>query len=158
MIVLRGTGSILLSGYVWVIAGFGAIFITPAWPLVSKRYGHVNGLVLAYMVQAISIAAPVIFPNKIVTILGAIGYGGTFLGIVSMIIAFGKEISPAGKTTAVLTIFFSIGQAIGPLAAGWISDLSGGFDLPVLSAAALVFAGGIIIFFSKGDKDAIHQS
>ncbi len=156
VIVLRGTGSILLSGYVWVIAGLGAVFITPVWPLLAKRYSIVNILILTYFIQAVAIALPIIFPNTLMTILGAIGYGGTFLGIVSLIIAYGRELNPAGNTTAVLTIFFSLGQVIGPVVAGWISDFSGGFDLPVLLAAAMILLGGIIILINKGEKHAVH--
>ncbi|MBF0286171.1 MAG: YbfB/YjiJ family MFS transporter [SAR324 cluster bacterium] len=155
VIVLRGTGSVLLSGYVWVIAGLGAVFITPVWPLLSKRYGIANILVLTYFIQSIAIAIPIIFSNTLMTILGAIGYGGTFLGVVSLVIAYGKNLSPTGNTIAVLTIFFSLGQVLGPLSAGWLSDVSGGFDLPVLLAAAMILLGGIIILINKGEKHAI---
>jgi len=156
VIVLRGTGSVTLSSYVWVIAGVGAMLITPLWAILARRLGNSNTLVIAYFVQAIAIALPVLFDNTIITMVGAIGFGGTFLGIVSLSFGYGREISPVGKTTAVLTIFFSLGQMVGPLIAGHLADTSGGFYIPVISASATVAAGGLIIFITKGGKNAIH--
>ncbi len=156
VIVLRGTDSVLLSGYVWVIAGLGAILITPIWALLSKRIGVRQILVLLYCIQSLSIAMPVLFPSTLIAILGAIGYGGTFLGIVSMAIVYGRMLNPAASTTAVLTVFFSLGQVLGPVTAGFMSDLSGGLDLPVMVAAFSVFLGGLILAFNKGASYANH--
>jgi MFS family permease len=157
VIVLRGTGSVMLSGYVWVIAGLGAVFITPLWGMLAKRIGNANALITAYLVQSAAIALPVLFNNLPMAMLGAVGFGGTFLGIVTLAFAYGREISPSGKTTAVLTIYFSLGQMAGPLFAGRLADISGGFYLPVMTASVSVFIGAIIIILIKGVKNAIHQ-
>ncbi len=158
VMVLRGTGSVMLSGYVWVIAGLGgAVIITPLWAILAKRIGVANTIIIAFAVQALAIASPpVISQNIFVTMLGAVGYGGTFLGIVSLTLAYGRSISPPdGTTTAVLTIFFSIGQMIGPLIAGYAADITGGFDIPVLIAAISALTGGILIYIIKvGEKHA----
>lgn len=157
VMVLRGTGSVMLSGYVWVIAGLGgAVIITPLWAILAKRIGVANTIIIAFAVQALAIASPVISQNIFVTMLGAVGYGGTFLGIVSLTLAYGRSISPDGTTTAVLTIFFfSIGQMIGPLIAGYAADITGGFDIPVLIAAISALTGGILIYIIKvGEKHA----
>jgi predicted MFS family arabinose efflux permease len=146
----------MLSGYVWVIAGLGAVFITPLWAVIAKKAGLANALITAFAIQTLSVAAPVISPGVAVTMLGAVGFGGTFLGIVSLTLTYARQISPSGATTAVLTIFFSIGQMAGPLAAGYLADITGGFEKPVLMAAAFAAAGGIIIIILKltGGKDA----
>lgn len=149
VMVLRGTGSVMLSGYVWVIAGLGAVFITPLWPVFARRVGIANAIITAFAVQTFAIAAPVISDGVFITMLGAIGYGGTFLGIVSMTLAYGRSISPGGTTTAVLTVFFSIGQIIGPVVAGYAADMTGGFHIPVLIASFAAAAGGMLIYIVK---------
>jgi len=155
VMVLRGTGSVMLSGYVWVIAGLGAVFITPLWSLIAKKIGISNALITAFAVQAVAISAPVISPNIFITMLGAIGFGGTFLGIVSMSLAFGRLLSPGGSTTAVLTVMFSVGQMIGPLVAGYLADITGGFDIPVIMASFAALTGGALIYIIKiGEKHA----
>jgi MFS family permease len=156
VIVLRGTGSVMLSGYVWVIAGLGAVLITPLWAMLAKRTGVANAMIYAFAMQAVSIALPVVFSGLTPTMLGAVGFGGTFLGIVSLTLAYGRQISPGGTTTSVLTVFFSIGQMIGPLIAGCIADSTGGFDLPVLMAASAAALGGLITFIiKKGEHHAV---
>jgi len=155
VMVLRGTGSIMLSGYVWVIAGIGAVVITPFWAVLAKRIGISSAIIIAFAVQALAIASPVLSHNIFFTMLGAVGYGGTFLGIVSLTLAYGRQISPGGTTTAFLTVFFSIGQMIGPIVAGYVADKTGGFDIPVLLASLSALFGGILIYLIKlGDKNA----
>jgi MFS family permease len=155
VIVMRGTGSVMLSGYVWVIAGLGAVFITPLWAMLAKRTGIANAIIYAYTVQTVAIALPVLADGLVATMVGAVGFGGTFLGIVSLTLAYGRQISPGGTTTAVLTVFFSIGQMAGPIIAGWISDKTGGFDIPVLMAAGAAALGGAITYIiKKGEHHA----
>lgn len=149
VMVLRGTGSVMLSGYVWVIAGLGAVFITPLWAILAKRTGIANAIIIAFAVQTFAIAAPVISDGVFITMLGAVGYGGTFLGIVSMTLAYGRSISPGGTTTALLTVFFSIGQMAGPVIAGYMADMTGSFKLPVLTASMAAAAGGVLIYIVK---------
>jgi len=148
VIVLRNTGSVELSGNVWVIAGLGAMIITPFYPMIAKRAGTAQTLAFLFFIQSIAIALPVLSNNTFLTMAGAVGYGGTFLGIVILSLMYAREIHPAGKTTALLTIYFSIGQIIGPVTSGYISDWSGSFRLPVLSAALLVFTGGFTVLAS----------
>lgn len=155
VIVMRGTGSVVLSSYVWVIAGLGAVFITPLWAMLAKRTGLANAIIIAFAVQTVAIALPVVSTGLFATMLGAVGYGGTFLGIVSLSLAYGRKISPGGTTTSILTVFFSLGQMIGPLIGGYIADKTGGFDIPVLMAAAAVAIGGLlIIIIKKGERYA----
>lgn len=155
VMVMRGTGSVLLSGYVWVIAGLGAMIMTPLWAIAGRKIGTANAIMAAFAVQTLAIAAPVLSQSIFFTMLGAVGYGGTFLGIVSLSLVYGRHLSPGGTTTAVLTVFFSIGQMIGPLIAGYMADITGGFDIPVLMAAFSAAVGGILIYIiKKGEKHA----
>ncbi|PLX66444.1 MAG: hypothetical protein C0602_12365 [Denitrovibrio sp.] len=157
VMVLRGTGSVMLSGYVWVIAGLGAVFITPLWPVFARRVGIANAIITAFAVQTFAIAAPIISDGVFITMVGAAGYGGTFLGIVSMTLAYGRQISPGGTTTAVLTVFFSLGQIIGPLVAGYAADITGGFQIPVMIASFAAAAGGFLIYLVKKGNHNFHE-
>ncbi len=148
VIVLRNTGSVFLSGNVWVIAGLAAMAATPLWPLVAKKFGTGKTLIFIYIIQAVSISMPVLSGNATVSIAGAAGYGGTFLGIVILTLMFGREIDPAGRTTAFLTTFFSLGQIIGPVTAGYLSDLSGSFQVPVISASVIVLTSAVFVFMT----------
>ena len=155
VIILRSTDSVMFSGYAWVITGLGAVAITPLWTAYAKRKGLLNAIMAAFAVQTVSIAAPAFTTNTLINFAGAFGYGGTFLGVVSLTLAYGRQISPGGSTTALLTIMFSIGQMLGPFIAGYAADITGGFRIPVLGAATCTALGGIIILIiKKGEKNA----
>lgn len=157
VIMLRATGSIMLSGYVWVFAGLGAVFITPFWMALHKRISLKNVLIIAFIVQIISISAPLITTNIVVAMLGAVGFGGTFLGIVSLSLAYGRQLSPGGTTTAILTILFSLGQMIGPAVAGFFADKTGNFTISILIATVAAIIGCLLIGmirYQKGGENA----
>lgn len=156
VMVLEGTGSLLLSGYAWVMVGMGAVIVTPFWSLVAKKINTKNALIVAFFVQAISIAIPVLLSGAFFTLFGAFCFGGSFLGVVALALAYGRELNSGKKTTSTLTIYFGIGQIIGPIFAGMLSDLFGGFDVPVLLAAGVMLLGGIIVLMIKGEKYAIR--
>jgi len=54
-----------------------------------------------------------------------------------------------------ITLFFGIGQAIGPIAAGTIADLFGSFVGVFLLAATVAFLGGIGAFLLRPLKAQI---
>lgn len=54
-------------------------------------------------------------------------------------------ISPGGSTTATLTIFFSLGQIVGPVVAGLPSELSGKLNISVLIAAISIICGRFFV-------------
>jgi len=154
VIIIRSTESVTLSGYVWVITGLGAVTVTPLWGAYAKRKGLLKAILTAFAVQTLAIAVPAFTVNTLLNFTGAL-YGGTFLGVVSLTLAYGRQVSPGGRTTALLTIMFSIGQMIGPFIAGYAADVTGGFRIPVMGAALCTALGGIIIFIIKqGEKNA----
>lgn len=158
VIMLRATGSIMLSGYVWVFAGLGAVFITPFWMALHKRISLKNVLIIVFIVQIISISAPLITTNIVVAMLGAVGFGGTFLGIVSLSLAYGRQLSPGGTTTAILTILFSLGQMIGPVVAGFFADKTGNFTISILIATIAAIIGCLLIGMIKYQKGGENAS
>ena len=78
-------------------------------------------------------------------------FGGTFLGIVALVMAEGnRRVSGGGRAAAVLTACFSAGQVIGPPLAGLMADIRGGFALPLFCAAVSVVIGGALIAIDNG--------
>jgi len=152
VIMFRATNSLNLSGYVWLFAGVGAIFITPLWLMLSRRIGVENVLISAFLVQIVAISIPLISSNVALAMLAAIGFGGTFLGITSSSLAYGRKLSPDGETTAILTILFSLGQMIGPLVAGFLADMTQTFTFSILIASFAATIGAFLIFIIRFQK------
>ena len=59
----------------------------------------------------------------------------------------GPRLAPAGL--GFITLFFGIGQSLGPVLGGYLADVSNSFMLPFLVAGGISFAGMIFSFYLK---------
>ncbi|WP_429884999.1 YbfB/YjiJ family MFS transporter [Geoalkalibacter halelectricus] len=132
---------------VWIVAGCAAIPSAFLWSQAARRFGALPSLIAAYFLQAIGIALPVFFPNPVGVTLGALLFGGTFMGIVGMALATGGSLLPAGRARVIglMTGIYGIGQIIGPFLAGFMAARTGSFDLSLIVAATAVCAGGLLL-------------
>lgn len=132
---------------VWIVAGCAAIPSALLWSLAARRYGTLQPLVAAYVLQAIGIVLPVFFPQPAGVFIGAILFGGTFMGIVGLALASGGAMLPSarGRVIGLMTGVYGIGQIIGPSVAGVIAARTGSFDLSLMIAAAAVSAGALLL-------------
>jgi len=147
----RMTGSFYLANNTWVIVGFAAATFTMLWPVIASRFGFVFALSAAHFVQAGAIIVPLFMPDVFGAVISALGFGGTFLGIVSLSLVFGQQLKPdkPHHAVATLTILFSLGQIIGPVAAGYLSDRTGSFSTSLTGAAIIVFLGIIPLIIKR---------
>lgn len=138
-----------LSGFApwsWVAVGLAAAPSTILWQQVALRIGLRQALAAAYLLQAcgilLSIGAGSVFRAGVAAVI----FGGTFLGIVALVMAEGVRRSgtEGRRAAAVLTACFSAGQVIGPPVAGLLAD-KGGFTLPLLLAASVVAIGCVLV-------------
>lgn len=132
---------------VWIVAGCAAIPSALLWSLAARRFGTLQPLVAAYMLQAIGIVLPVFFPQPAGVLIGAILFGGTFMGIVGLALASGGAMLPSarGRVIGLMTGVYGIGQIIGPSVAGIMAARTGSFDLSLMIAAAAVSAGALLL-------------
>lgn len=143
VVVVKGTPGIAdYANLSWVLVGLAALPSAAAWSWIGEHKGYLPALVAAHLVQAIGVALPALVPHPALVLLGAVMYGGTFLGIVGMALALGRAIDPArpARTMGLLTAVFGIGQIIGPVLAAWMAGW-GGWGPALVMAAATVLAG-----------------
>jgi len=153
---------------VWAGRLFGwlgalSIFCGVIWGGISDRLGRSKGSALAYLVLAISYIiyalSSILFVSyeiKFGFILSAIFFGLTAWSIPTIMAAaagdfVGPRLAPAGL--GFITLFFGIGQAIGPALGGYLRDITQTFTVPFLVAAGISIAGMVSsIFLKKPDK------
>lgn len=145
--IARMPGLESFAPYCWVAVGLAAAPSTLFWQQVGRRIGVRPALILAYTVQALGILISIRATTVLEAGLAAVSFGGTFLGIVTLVMTEGNRRAghDGRRTAAVLTVCFSIGQVIGPPLAGRMADLRGGFALPLLLAALAVISGGVLV-------------
>ena len=144
-----------LSGFApwsWVAVGLAAAPSTILWQQVALRIGVRPALASAYVLQAAGLLLSIGAGSALRAGLAAIIFGGTFLGIVSLVMAEGvrRTGSEGRRAAAVLTACFSAGQVIGPPVAGILADFQGGFSLALLLAATVVMIGFALVITDAG--------
>ena len=143
------------ASWSWVAVGLAAAPSTILWQRVAIRIGVRYALASAYLLQACGILLSIGAGSASRAGLAAVIFGGTFLGIVSLVMTEGGRRSgtEGRRAAAVLTACFSAGQVIGPLMAGLLADQQG-FTLPLLLAAAAVALGGALVMTDRRVHDA----
>ena len=131
----------------WATLGAAAVVAAFVWgPLLGRLRGG-RGLGAVLGVLTIGALLPLILPGSAGDFSSAAIFGGTFLAVVTAVTNMARRLLPPAQVApaiAVTTAVFAVGQVLGPILAGTLSDGRGGvragLDLSVvlLVAATLV--------------------
>lgn len=145
------------AGWFWFAVGFFSVFSGPIFGSLSDRVGRRLGLaavfgmhIAAYLM--VGIALPTWFLYLSVFLFGLSAW--SIPGIVGA--AAGDYLGPSQAVHAlgILTVFFGVGQAVGPAVSGVLADRTGTFESSFLLAAALSAAGGVLSLLLKPPSKA----
>jgi len=141
---LRGKGD-----WIWVILGIAAVPSCIVWDKISTRTGEVKALILSYSVLLVSIIIPAVSTMLSLNIVGALLFGATFAGIVSMMLVYMGHKFPTNpaKAMAKLTICYGIAQIIAPAIAAHISKITHSYSGALWLAAVTVLLGMVLLGF-----------
>lgn len=136
-----------LGDYAWVVVGLAAAPSCWLWAALARNIGDFPALIAAYVIQAVGIILPVFSTSEIAAIVGAVLFGGTFMGIVSMVLMYGGRLSGSRPTQlmGLLTACFGVAQIIGPAFAGWIAEQQGNFNLSLMIATGITLLGALFM-------------
>jgi predicted MFS family arabinose efflux permease len=144
-----GGGAPAQSGF-WCLIGLSA-FATPwVWRrvLALDRGGLSTAIILA--VNTIGAALPLVGHSTAWLAVSALVFGVSFFAIVGSTTAFVRNnYSPAAWPTAIaaMTIAFGIGQTLGPIFTGAITDVMGSLSYALNAGAAMLAAGAVASAF-----------
>jgi predicted MFS family arabinose efflux permease len=139
-----------LGPWAWVFVGLGAIPSAMLWARVARQVGTWRALAIAYAVQAAGMMLP-FAGGAAPALIAAVSFGSTFTGITAMSLTLAARLRPAqaGQAVASLTIYYGVGQAIGPFLAGLVAEASKGFALPLLLAAIIIAIACVLSFVGE---------
>ena len=138
----------------WILVGLAGAPSCIVWSMLATRWGKKRMLTAAMLLQSVGIVI-VLVPSTATLVIGAVLFGGTFMGITTLSVGYAKELYPQNnrKIIGLLTTFFSLGQIIGPLAAGLLIAGNGGYFAALVGAAVVVFLGAIGLPLGIGRRD-----
>jgi len=135
------------AGRMWAMVGALSIFCGLIWGGLSDKLGRSKGASLAYLVLGISYAILGLGHARAAYYVSSIVFGITAWSVPVIMAAaagdyVGPRLAPAGL--GFITLFFGIGQALGPSLAGYLADLTHSFTGPLLLACGISFAGAAL--------------
>lgn len=136
-----------ITSIMWSLLGLASLFAPRIWaPVFHER---ANGLPVAATMAALGAGAvlPLLVPGVLSAWVSAFMVGASVFMVPSAITGFVKANLPApnwGSALAVATTLFALGQTLGPVAAGWVSDSFGSLSVGLGASAALLFIGSLL--------------
>ena len=142
------------AGDIWAIFGWMCMLSGLIWGFLSDRLGRRKALLWNNAVISLSVLLPLLLYQPFFMGFSAFLFGGTFLGMVTVVAAaIGDQ---AGEKRAyvygLVTLIHGTGQFLGTTSGGYLKDLAGTFQLPLLvSLAGFVFCVILAALTKKGE-------
>jgi predicted MFS family arabinose efflux permease len=150
--VRDGGGGASAQSAFWCLIGLSA-FVTPwVWRrvLALDRGGVSTAIIQG--VNALGAALPIFGHSPLLLAISALVFGVAFFAVVGSTTTFVRlNYPPAAWPAAIaaLTIAFGIGQTLGPIAVGAITDAMGSLSYALNVSAAMLAVGAILAAFQR---------
>jgi predicted MFS family arabinose efflux permease len=146
-----GGGAAAQSAF-WCLIGLSA-FVTPwLWRRVLARDSGGLSTAIILGVNAIGAALPLLGHSPLLLAISALVFGVAFFAVVGSTTAFVRFNYPAAAWPtgiAAMTISFGVGQTLGPIAVGAVTDAFGSLSYALNVSAAMLAVGAIASAFQK---------
>jgi predicted MFS family arabinose efflux permease len=134
----------------WAILGLAAIVAAFAWGPILGRLRGGWGASATIGTVTIGAALPLLWHGPIGAYLSSILFGGSVLAVIAAVTSFARRAAkPHALTAAIaaLTIAFGIGQCIGPLLSGALSDGPNGVRTGLWLSVGILIVATIVAAF-----------
>ena len=133
--------------WAWALVGLAATPAVFLWDRIARALGDIRALMLAFVLQILAVMLPAASSSLAAALAGAVGYGATFIGIVSLTLALVGRRSPAnpGKAMARLTLSYGAAQIIAPAVTGAMAQASGSFKGGLWLTAVVMTVGLLLL-------------
>ncbi|SFU73715.1 Predicted arabinose efflux permease, MFS family [Polaromonas sp. YR568] len=128
----------------FALIGGASLLASPLWGRLLGRLKTGHGFALVCVIVAAGTVPALVWPEPWAVIVSALIFGASFMaGPAAVSVVAQRLLSTASLTwgLALLTASFSLGQSIGPLLAGWITDRTGSLNAGLWLGPALLLMG-----------------
>ena len=144
-----GTGPVI---GVWVAFGIASLLGPWLWRRALQTWQPARMMAAAIGTLALGTLLPLLHAGALSLIVSAALCGTAMWNIPGSVTNLVKRALPKpgwGAAVATFTIVFSIGQIIGPVAAGWLADWLGSLRLGLAPAVAVLAASALIALMQR---------
>ncbi|AEG60419.1 MFS transporter [Desulforamulus ruminis] len=144
------------AGWVYAVAGVFSIVGGPLWGGISDKIGAQKTLLAAWIFAVAGDLIPVLGTHIGGFILSAAIWGSSIGGLVTLIQVKASQQVPQRYVSAVIgfiSVFYAVGQMMGPGLSGWISDHMGGFASAYVFGA-IIYAAGLMVTLNLSKEAA----
>ncbi|WP_310385279.1 YbfB/YjiJ family MFS transporter [Roseateles sp.] len=138
--------------WAWALVGLAATPAVFLWDKLARRWGELKALLLAFALQTVAVLLPAWSASLGAALVGALLYGATFIGIVSLTLALVGRRAPnnPGKAMARLTLSYGLAQVCAPALTGVLVQASGSFRTALwITAAVLAVGMGLLLLLLR---------
>jgi MFS family permease len=146
--IVRTTPTIRsLEPIIWCVFGLAAAPSVALWTRVATSLGSSSAFALACLVEAIGVAASVVWQTGPGIFVSAVLVGGTFMGLTALGLMHARTLAAGDprRVLASMTGAFGTGQIIGPAFAGVLSDRLGSFTVPSIAAVIALIVAAFLV-------------
>jgi predicted MFS family arabinose efflux permease len=122
------------------------------WGRLIGRMRRAHAPSVISVVVLLGVLPVLVGEGLLAALLSAVVFGSSFMaGPTAATVLARRSLPPHGWTTgiALLTVSFSVGQAIGPLLAGALSDMNGGIRIGLWLSVALLAVAAVVALMQR---------
>ncbi len=140
---------------IWTVVGVTAAPSLLLWLTVAARIGPRRAYAVASVLESAGVLLAGGWPSAAGLLAGGALLGGTFMGITALGFAVARTAGSQGQERrfAIITIGFSLGQALGPVLGGALAEMTGSYwGASALAAVALLLAAILVVATTPGPR------
>ena len=143
---LKGSGSLG-----WLLVGLAGIPSAIIWMRLAYRYGSVNMIILAFVLQIIGILIPVLSNDLGLNLLSGVLFGSTFIGHVALFMHYGGKLAGANPVVLMgaMTSAYGVGQVSAPLYSVGLYEHFSSYNPALLVTATIAILGIVLLLIAK---------
>ena len=135
-----------LEPVIWIVFGLSAAPSVALWTAIAARWGISRAFALACVIEAAGVLASVAWRSPVGVVAAAVLVGGTFMGLTALGLIRARELTEGDprRVLAQMTGAFGLGQIVGPVFAGFLSDWLGSYSAPSMVAVAALLISALL--------------
>ncbi|NLT35297.1 MAG: YbfB/YjiJ family MFS transporter [Gaiellales bacterium] len=132
------------AGTLFMLLGWLSLVCGGLWGWLSDRFGRKPAIISVYVMQTVSLAVFALADSTFSAVFSAVIFGLSSWSVPAIMAAtcadaVGPRMAPAAL--GLITVFFGVGQAVGPTVAGAMADAAGNFNGAFWLATAVAALG-----------------